>query len=302
MSFQTTEHTLGADVAASGSFAVSYPTDTDSGTFEGGVGHKLVTEQNDVYAAPDDFTLTLGAASITVNWGAGNTTLVQGTKLFLQIDARGDDSGDKDVLDGTKRTLMSSVAIINLGAPDVADPDGVAVAQAVAAPGNMTIDGVLAAGGVATFDVPRGVEIDSSGAGDTTQTATVTGTDEYGETIVEDIAFNGTTAVQGKKAFKTVTQVAIDIALAGNGNVGTTDILGLPVFLSDTGIVLKELEDGALATAGVVVVGATAEATATTGDTRGTYDANSAADGAKAFELIAAIADPSYRGVSQFAG
>ena len=200
------------------------------------------------------------------------------------------------------RTALVAMSVVTLGSPDVLDVDGVAQAQAVASPGNLTLNGALVTDGVATFDVPRCVEIDSSGAGDTTQTATVTGTDEYGNVLVEDIAFNGTTAVSGNKAFKTVTQVAIDIALAGNATCGTTDKLGLPAFLPSVGMVLFELEDGADATAGTLAAGADAVATATTGDVRGTYIPNSAANGTRTFTLIAAIPDPSYRGVAQFAG
>jgi hypothetical protein len=75
------------------------------------------------------------------------------------------------------------------------------------------------------------------------------------------------------------------------------------VFLAGAARVLGEMQDGAKATAGTTVTGdATVPATATTGDVRGTYDPNAAADGAKVFELICAIDDPSFRGVAQFAG
>lgn len=109
--------------------------------------------------------------------------------------------------------------------PAAADVDGVCAAQAVAGAGNLTIDGALASGGVATMDIPRHLVIDSTNAGDTTQTLTITGTDRYGNTLTEAIAANGTTAVDGTKNFATVTQVASDGAFTGNVTVGTTDSL-----------------------------------------------------------------------------
>lgn len=53
---------------------------------------------------------------------------------------------------------------------------------------------------------------------------------------------------------------------------------------------------------GTFVAGATANATATTGDVRGTYDPVAACDGLTSFDLLVASADPKYLGVPQFAG
>ncbi len=74
------------------------------------------------------------------------------------------------------------------------------------------------------------------------------------------------------------------------------------MFLPSVGQITDEFEDGADATAGTVVAGVTSAATATTGDVRGTYDPNSAADGAKAFQLIAMLGDPTAKGVAQYGG
>jgi len=133
-----------------------------------------------------------------------------------------------------------------------------------------------------------------------TAVLTVTGTDEFGNTVVESSASG--TSMAGKKAFKTVTSV-VPSANITSATVGTGDVLGLPAFLPGAGRVLAELEDGAAATAGTLVAGVrTTPATATTGDVRGTYDPNSAADGSKAFELVVALDDPSDKGVAQYAG
>lgn len=165
--------------------------------------------------------------------------------------------------------------------PVALDADGIAAAQAVAGAGNLTLNGALASGGTVTLDVPRTVEIDSSDAGDTTQTATVTGTDVYGKPMTELIAFNGTTAVAGQKAFKKITQIAISAAMTGNANAGTTDVFGLPVRVTSRNRMLTAW-DGAFVTTGTFAGGdTTSPATTTTNDVRGTFLVPSAADGTR---------------------
>ena len=174
--------------------------------------------------------------------------------------------------------------------PAAASATAVCAAQAVAGAGNATINGASASGGVATFAAPRAVNVDSTGAGDTTQTVTVTGTDYWGQAQTETIALNGTTAVAGKKAFKTITQVAVSAAMAGNLTVGSTDVFGLPYRITDAGYIVRAGWAGALADdAGTFVAADTNTATATTGDVRGTYTPSSAADGAKRLVLALAL-------------
>jgi hypothetical protein len=165
--------------------------------------------------------------------------------------------------------------------PVALDDDGVAAAQAVAAAGNMILNGALVVSGVAVFDVPRAVSIDSTDAGDTTQTATVFGFDAYGQPMTETIAFNGTTAVSGQKAFARVTRVAVSAALAGNGFVGTTDILGLPYRADSRGYVLTAWDNAFVTTGTFVGADSTTPATATTNDTRGTFVPPTATDGSR---------------------
>jgi hypothetical protein len=166
----------------------------------------------------------------------------------------------------------------------------VCAAQAVLAAGNATINGASASGGVATFDYARAVNVDSTGAGDTTQTVTVTGTDYWGQAQTETISLNGTTAVPGEKAFKTITQVAVSAALAGNLTVGNEDIFGLPYRVTDGGYLFRLGWAGALGndTTGTFVAADTATATATTGDVRGTFAPSSAANGTR--RLVIGIA------------
>jgi len=171
----------------------------------------------------------------------------------------------------------------------------VAAAQAVAGAGNLTINGAAASGGVATFDVPRTVDIVSSNVGDTTQTATVTGKDVYGVTMTELIAFNGTTRVAGQKAFKSVSQVAISAAMAGNASVGNTDVFGLPYRVDSRNYVLTAWNGAFVTTGTFAAADVTSPATTTTNDVRGTYAVPDVADGVKRLSAWLFIEDPNTR-------
>lgn len=189
--------------------------------------------------------------------------------------------------------------------PVALDADGLAAAQAVAGAGNLTLNGALAASGVVTLDVPRAISVTSSNAGDTTQTATVAGTDAYGFALVETIAFNGAATISGKKAFKTVTSIAISAALAGNGSAGTLDIFGLPYRVNNRGAALTAW-NSAFVTTGTFAAAVTSTATATTGDVRGTYAVPDASDGTKVLYVHMLLEDVDTSnglyGVDQFGG
>jgi hypothetical protein len=176
---------------------------------------------------------------------------------------------------------------------------GLATAQAVASAKNLTL---TAGTGVTTsvvngetryvLDTPRAVSLDSSGAGDTTQTATVYGYDLYGQPMSEAVALNGVTEVYTTKAFKSVTRIAISAATAGNINAGFNDKLGLPVRVTDAGYIVSVKWAGALAADAGTFVAAdvTSPATTTTDDVRGTYTPSSAANGTR--RLVMTIAVP----------
>ena len=102
-----------------------------------------------------------------------------------------------------------------------ADADGVCQSQTPAAGGvqNLTINGALASGGVATFSAARLITITSAGA-DGGRTFTITGTDVNGSAQTEAITGPATTTVTGTKYFRTVTQVSVDNNTAGAITVG----------------------------------------------------------------------------------
>jgi hypothetical protein len=173
--------------------------------------------------------------------------------------------------------------------PAALSATAVCAAQAAAAAGYLTINGASAAGGVATFDVARTVSVDTSNIANTTQTVTITGTDYWGQAQTEAIACNGTTQVNGDKAFKTITAVYVDGAITGTIFLGNNDVFGLPYRVTDAGYLLRTGWANAVAdNAGTFVAADTATATATTGDVRGTFaPTGSAADGAR--RLVIAI-------------
>lgn len=297
MSFDVVETTLASAVADAGTFTVPYPTGREAGSYAGGYDHRVAgNATGELKATAGSVSLSFGASNITVTNNSGNT-IPAGTTLWVQLDRIGVGTGNAagvTLADPASMAVLTPVEIV-LGAPDTADADGVCASQAGTAATAMTINGALASGGVATFDVPRNVVA----AWTNTATLTVTGTDEYGNTVVETSGSG--TSMAGKKAFKTITSVVPSANITG-ATVGTGDVLGLPVFVSSPDHIVAEIEDGAAATAGAVVAGVTATPTATTGDVRGTYDPNSAADGSKEFRVVALVADPGDKGLTQYAG
>ena len=133
-------------------------------------------------------------------------------------------------------------------------------------------------------DVPRAVAVTIGAGTITNRNVTVTGYDYYGQPMSEVIA-TGTTqsvAVNGKKAFYQITAATVSGAVGATISLGTTDILGSPVRISNAGYVSRAGWDNTLAEdAGTFVAAVATTATTTTGDVRGTYVPSSACDGAK---------------------
>lgn len=296
MSFKIVQSNVGSAVATNGTFTLPYPAGTNAGSFAA-FGHKLWVDRfQRLLESPADFTAAFGASNITVTY-KGATSIPAGGEISAQLNQLGEDDGTPDIAPPIAGVNELATVRLSLGAPIAAAANNVATSQAVTVVTTplAVINGALASGGVATFDVPRNVVAAWTG----TAVVTVTGTDVYGKVVRESSASG--TSLAGKKAFKTITSVSFSADVTG-ATVGIGDVFGLPVFLPGTAYVLRELQDGAAATAGTAVAGVSSAATATTGDVRGTYDPNAAADGAKVFDLIVALGDPEYKGVAQFAG
>lgn len=102
------------------------------------------------------------------------------------------------------------------------DADGLAVAQAVAAAGALTLNGALIENSIYTGDYARQISITSTGA-DGGRTFTITGTDADGKAQTEDLTGPATATVESIKYYKTVTSITVDDACAGNISAGTVD-------------------------------------------------------------------------------
>ena len=328
MSFKKAEVTLSADVLSGGTITVQYPANSDAGTFLGAYAHKMwAAGHQKLYSAPGDFTVSFGASDITVTYN-GSTTIPEGTRVSFQFDTLGDDQRRlRTDVDNVHNVAPLTPFVINLGAPITADTDNmVKAATSTEAPNAETVtytpdtNGVSPTDGVGPvvtkngvkyweMDVPRNVSAAvTHGSSVVAMTIVATGLDEYGAAVSETLSITATgtsKTAAGLKAFKWVRSIALvsaSDAEANTVNVGFGDVLGLPVALPQKGLVVGEMEDGAAPTAGTLVAAVRSTATATTGDVRGTYDPNSAANGSKVFSLVATLPDPSDKGVAQYAG
>lgn len=224
--------------------------------------------------------------------------------------------------DSKRGVPLTFLTLLTLGAPVVGDADALLVAAtSTELPNNATTTYTFPASNVSPtdgvrrdgiLDVARNITAAvTHGSSVVAMTIRVTGTDEYGATLIEDlsIAATGTSqAAAGLKAFKTVTSVAI--TSAGNAttntlNLGFGDVLGLP-YRVDAGGVLVKLNDNALDTGTFVPADTTDPATATTGDVRGTFDPSVTLDGSKVIRLLVKIANQQTKvgsfGVEQYDG
>lgn len=137
---------------------------------------------------------------------------------------------------------------------------------------------------VVQLDVPRAVSTTTGAGSPTTRNVTISGFDVYGQPMSEVIATGAvaSTTVNGKKAFFQIRSITISGSPVVTVAVGTTDILGIPVRMTNVAYVSSVRWDSTLAEdAGTFVAAVTTAATTTSGDVRGTYDPSSACDGTK---------------------
>lgn len=298
--YDVVEKTLGSAVGAGGSFTVAYPTGRTAEDYLGATDHMITSQSyRTLFAKTGDFTITPGPSTISVVLNTG-LAMANGSVLYISLD-RAEASADEVVTlaNPDKMTLMMPVKI-TLGAPATADADGFVESQNLTSAGVFSVSTTAAAALLAAAldgvaDVPRNVVAAWTG----TAVLTVTGTDEYGDVLVESSASG--TSFTGKKAFKTVTNISVSANVTGL-TVGTGVVLGLPVFLADAADVTKEILDGVTATAGTIAAAVTTTPSATTGDVRGTYNPNSAPNGTRVFELGVWVRSPTYTGAAQYAG
>jgi len=295
MSLKTITGILASAVADAGTVAITYPTGYTRGDFIPGVEHHMVVNQADL-KSPNKITLSFGSSSVTITNKTG-ATWPAGSPYILQLEMPSAENGQlaTDAKTRMPRVTPCPIRMLDLGSPIATSATSQRAAAALATTGAITLLGVQP-------DVPRNVII-TAGTDSSNVTFTVTGTDVYGKTMVEKITGASSGVAAGKKAFASITSIANDVTpTSGTVSIGYGNVLGLPAFLPNAAHILKELQDGAAATAGTTVAGDQTYPSATTGDVRGTYVPNSAPDGSKAYLLICALPDPGYLGADQFAG
>lgn len=294
MAFSLTKHTLAADLETDGTVDVDYPAGKSRGDFLGAYAHFMSANQN-LYKAPNDFTVVFNASNVQITWKRART-LVAGTLLSFQFDRPGAQAG-RILTNGIE--IPGSVPVVrtyvSLGSPVAADPDGLVESVTPAAGGVQSL--TLVAN---DLDVPRNVTV-TSAADETARTFTVTGVDVYGHKLVEEIAGANAGAAVGDKAFARVSSVTVDDNTAGAVTVGWGVKLGLPMFL-DAAADAQRYENGAAVSNGTLTVADKSTPTASTGDVRGTWAPNTAPNGNVGYAVVFTSLDPSYLGAEQFAG
>jgi hypothetical protein len=93
--------------------------------------------------------------------------------------------------------------------------------------GNLTLNGALVSGGVATLDNPRRVLITTAG-NESAKTFTITGTNYNGLGQSETLTGPNVGTVQSVLDYKTITSVSISANAAGAVTVGTSDVASSP--------------------------------------------------------------------------
>lgn len=129
---------------------------------------------------------------------------------------------------------MPNPVIVTVGPLAAGVADNIAQSQALAAAGNLTLNGALVSGGVATMDVQRRVII-TSGGNDTGITFTIYGTNNDGNAFQEIVTGASGAAAQSTCDFKTVTRVAASGAVATTVEVGTNGVASSKWFPVDFG-------------------------------------------------------------------
>ena len=229
----------------------------------------------------NQFTLsqTSTIASAATMYAAGNALLGDPSPMSLGVGPL----GRLYVWDTIPQTLQAA---------------NIAASQTAAGAGNLTLTAgtsaksVLRADGttVIQLDVPRAISVAQVTAGNAV-TVTVSGYDYYGQSMTSQLTSSPGGTASGNKAFYQIASVNVDGATGTAVTVGTTDKLGIPVRVIDAGYVVHAGWNNAIgADGGSLTVAATATATSSTGDVRGTYTPSTASNGIK--RLVMTIALP----------
>jgi len=228
----------------------------------------------------------LGTYTVNVSQTASSTTIVGGFEDYFA------DPSEMELGVGPLgRVYIWDTVPVTLNTANICASQTATGAQDLALLATSTLGGryITRADGVTVvqLDVPRALQVNCA---TTARAFTISGYDFYGQPMSEviTVAVAGT-GVSGKKAFFQVSEVAI-AGSATTCTVGTTDILGCPLRITDLGYIVHIGYNNTLAdAAGTPVVADQATATTTSGDVRGTYTPASATDGIKRLVMTLAV-------------
>ncbi len=112
--------------------------------------------------------------------------------------------------------------------------------------------------GITNPGIPRNIKIVGNASG-IAGNVVIKGTNYNGNSITETIVLNGTTEVEGVKAFKTVTEIDLPIQTNVSGDavsVGFGEKLGIPYKLSHNTVLAAYLDNAKEATSPTVITSA----------------------------------------------
>lgn len=194
--------------------------------------------------------------------------------------------------------LMASAVMVNGSAVTITTVQaGAGSATAIGYNGMVPFDSTTVFGG-------WGRNITAVASAANARVLTVTGYDYLGQLMKENLTMNGTTTVQGLKAFAWVTSLswASDTDTT-TVNVGWGNKFGLPYAGQS---MLLEQKNGAVAANAGTFTAALADATtatATNADVRGTYlPVTVIPDGTNTFEVLYGVRDMNLHGNAQYSG
>ena len=117
----------------------------------------------------------------------------------------------------------------------------------------------------------------------------VTGTDLYGVAMTEKITaaagISGGTTTNGKKAFKFISNVKPQFSDTVSYSIGTADIVGFPLCVNTFTYCTVGYLGALIVSSTGFVAAVSSTATNTTGDARGTYALQTAADGVRSLQM-----------------
>ena len=276
----------------------------NSTTFTGSIATTVLTVT--AMLSGDPIVLGMYVAGTSVTAGSFITAFGTGTGGTGTYTVSATSTATSTTIVGSGNALLGDPSPMELGigplgrvyvwdvVPQAPVTSNIAASQTPAAAGALTltagtsVKSVVRTDGttVLQLDCPRAVSV-SLVVGGTARAYTVAGYDYYGQPMTEVITSVAAATTNGKKAFYQI----VSVTGAGGGSttavtVGTTDVLGLPVRITDAGYITRAGWNNTLAEdAGTFVAAATLTATTTTGDVRGTFDPSSAADGIKRLVL-----------------